>query len=115
MGATISLRALYALLSLAAATYGATLSCLAASRLSRLLQQDHKRDEFHHSSFYAGCEVHCAGELRVDIPDDGSGTEKLLEINNKSGHYKPGEWCPDHLTGTFVAASLSVEAVCVRA
>eukprot|EP00966_Prymnesium_polylepis_P023584 542990-Prymnesium_polylepis.1 len=56
-----------------------------------LYAADHKRDEFHHSSFYAGAVVDCAGELKVDIPADGSTIEKLLEINNKSGHYKPEE------------------------
>lgn len=50
---------------------------------------DHKLDQFHHSSFYAGQPVHFAGELKVEADPQGGG--RLVELSNKSGHYKPGE------------------------
>lgn len=43
----------------------------------------HVIGQFHHSSFLSGGAIAGAGELKV-----GSG--RLKEINNKSGHYKPG-------------------------
>lgn len=41
---------------------------------------------FHHSSFLAGDEVACAGELEVSHG-------KLVSINNNSGHYTPAPEC----------------------
>lgn len=42
----------------------------------------HKVGEFHHSSFFAGKPVACAGEMKVSHG-------VLKRISNKSGHYKP--------------------------
>ena len=55
---------------------------LAADEPSGLFAADHMTNEFHHSSIFAGEAVDFAGEIRVV---DG----RLLELNNKSGHYKP--------------------------
>ena len=49
-----------------------------------LLINEHKEDEFHHSSFNGGKPVISAGMLTVN--DNG----KIVMISNKSGHYKPG-------------------------
>ncbi|MFT5316785.1 MAG: hypothetical protein ACI8RA_000022 [Chlamydiales bacterium] len=43
----------------------------------------HTKDEFHHSSFYAGRPVLCSGEIRTN-PEG-----KLKWVINKSGHYRP--------------------------
>ena len=69
----------------------------AAGAPGELYAADHVTNEFHHSSIYAGRPVNFAGELRCD-------NGKLLELNNKSGHYKPGaahakqflEWLERH-------------------
>uniref|UniRef100_A0A7R9UDL4 Uncharacterized protein n=1 Tax=Pinguiococcus pyrenoidosus TaxID=172671 RepID=A0A7R9UDL4_9STRA len=45
---------------------------------------DHVTNRFHHSSLFAGAPVDFAGEFRVQ-------NGRLTEINNKSGHYKPGK------------------------
>lgn len=49
-----------------------------------ILAAEHKGGEFHHSSFMSGERVAMAGMIEVK---DG----KIMEINNVSGHYKPGE------------------------
>ena len=45
---------------------------------------EHRIQRFHHTSFLAGGEVRAAGEVKIQ-------KGKLLEITNKSGHYKPTE------------------------
>jgi hypothetical protein len=44
---------------------------------------EHKTDQFHHSSFLRGKPVICAGKISIGI--DG----RVINITNKSGHYKP--------------------------
>lgn len=44
----------------------------------------HVNDRFHHSTIFGGEAVDFAGELQVE---DG----RMLQANNKSGHYKPGQ------------------------
>jgi hypothetical protein len=46
---------------------------------------EHKGAQFHHSSFLAGGAADSAGEVKTN----SSGT--LLEVTNKSGHYKPSD------------------------
>lgn len=49
---------------------------------TKLLAGEKKRGEFHHSSFFAGAPVQCAGLFKVK-------SGKLTEARLHSGHYKP--------------------------
>ncbi len=51
----------------------------------KLYVAEHKISRFHHSSFFSGQPVVCGGEIKTD-PNG-----KILEITDKSGHYKPRE------------------------
>lgn len=49
---------------------------------TKLLAGEKKRGEFHHSSFFAGAPVQCAGLFKVK-------SGKIAEARLHSGHYKP--------------------------
>jgi hypothetical protein len=50
---------------------------------NKLYVNEHKISRFHHSSFFSGKPVACAGEIKTDA------NGKIVEITDKSGHYKP--------------------------
>ena len=63
---------------------------------------------FHHSSFLAGDEVACAGELEVSHG-------KLVSINNNSGHYTPPPECLLTLIDSLSRAGVDAESYSIGA
>jgi hypothetical protein len=63
---------------------------------------------FHHSSFLAGDEVACAGEIEVTHG-------KLVSINNNSGHYTPPPECLLTLMDCLTRAGVDAESYSIGA
>ncbi|KAG0276003.1 hypothetical protein BGZ95_008125 [Linnemannia exigua] len=66
------------------------------------------KGQFHHSSFLGGGTVCAAGGIIVN-------QGKLMKINPKSGHYRPGQRHFDRLLGSLEAMGISLDGVVVSA